>query len=177
MKELWKDVKGYEGLYQVSNLGRIKSLPKFVAYSNGKNYFYAEKMLKPCKNQKGYLKIGLHKDESYKNVYVHRLVAEAFIPNPQNHKQVNHVDEDKANNRADNLEWCDCQYNVDYSISKKVCQYDADGNLLCVWKSIIEASRKTKIPDTNIISCCRGKYSQAGGFVWAYDYGRKVVFA
>ena len=175
MKEIWKDIKGYEGLYQVSNYGRVKSLAKTIIYSNGREHFYPEKILKPCKQKNGYFKIGLVKDGNYKNVFVHRLVAYAFIPKPQNCDQVNHKDENRQNNRSNNLEWCNCQYNVDYSLSKQVCQYDFDGNLIMVWKSIIEASRNTNVPDTNIIQCCRGDYKQAGGYVWKYKDKREAV--
>ncbi len=168
MKEIWKDIEGYEGLYQVSNLGRVKSLAKTVIYCNGKVYHYAETILKPCEQKKGYMKVGLHKGRKTKNAFIHRLVATAFIPNTDNLEQVNHKDENPQNNRADNLEWCDCQYNVDYSLSKPVCQYDMQGKLIAVWKSIIEAKRVLNIPDSNIGNCCRGKVKQAGGYVWRY---------
>ena len=176
MKEIWKDIKGYEGLYQVSNLGRVKSLAKTVIYCNGKVYHYAEAILSQTVQKRGYLKVGLTKNGVFRNVFVHRLVANAFIPNHNNLPQVNHIDENTQNNRADNLEWCDCQYNVDYSLSKPVCQYDMQGKLVAVWKSIIEASRVTGIPDTNIGRCCKGRCQQVGGYVWRY-YDRKVVFA
>lgn len=97
--EKWKSVSGYEGLYWVSNLGRVRS---------------TEKVLKPTLNSKGYERVGLHKNGSLKTVYVHRLVACAFIPNPEGKPQVNHMDEDKRNNRADNLEWCTPLYNNTY---------------------------------------------------------------
>ena len=168
MKEIWKDIKGYEGLYQVSNLGRVKSLAKTVIYCNGKVYHYAETIMKLQEHRRGYLKVGLKKDGLFRNVFVHRLVANAFIPNSNNLSQVNHIDENPKNNRVDNLEWCDCQYNVDYSLSKPVCQYDMQGNLLAVWKSMIEVDRVLGIPDTNIGKCCKGIYKQAGGYVWRY---------
>ena len=176
MKEIWKDIEGYEGLYQVSNLGRVKSLARTVTYRNGKVHHYAETTLSQCKQKKGYLKVYLTKGETHRNVFVHRLVANAFVPNHNNLDQINHIDENPQNNCADNLEWCDCQYNVDYSLSKPVCQCDMGGEIVAVWNSIIEASRATNIPDTNIGNCCKGKYKQAGGYVWKYCNG-KVVFA
>ena len=112
-KEEWRDVIGYEGLYQVSNLGRVKSLPK---YSNSKGYpeLRKEKILKPYITGKyrNYCTVRFIDKKAYK---VHRLVALAFIPNPNNYPIVNHKDENAANNRADNLEWCTNAYNVKYS--------------------------------------------------------------
>ncbi len=97
--EIWKHIAGYEGLYWVSNLGRVKN---------------AEKVLKLTPNKKGYQRVGLHKNGKIKTVYVHRLVAEAFVPNNNNLPQVNHKDENKSNNNADNLEWCTSLYNNTY---------------------------------------------------------------
>lgn len=112
-KEEWRDIAGYEGKYQVSNLGRVKSLPK---YSNSKGYLELrkEKILKPCFTGKyrNYPTVTFLDRKSYK---VHRLVAEAFIPNPNNYPIINHKDENPSNNRVDNLEWCDNAYNVKYS--------------------------------------------------------------
>lgn len=112
-KEIWKDVVGFEGLYQVSNLGNVKSLPKYT-YSKGYPQLRKEKLLKPGKTGKrhNYLAVVLNDGKQYK---VHRLVAQAFIPNPNNFPQVNHKDENPANNSVDNLEWCSNQYNCKYS--------------------------------------------------------------
>lgn len=96
MTEEWRDVVGYEGLYQVSNFGRIKSLPK---------YYFGERMLSPTDNGSGYLIVSLTKNEKRKNHYIHRIVAEAFIPNKENKPTVNHKDRDKQNNIISNLEW------------------------------------------------------------------------
>ena len=177
MQEIWKDVIGYEGWYQVSNLGRVKSLDRVVKYKNGKTYKYKEEIRTLTKDNKGYLRVLVSKNGKHQNLRVHRLVAQAFIPNPRDLSQVNHKDEDKTNNRVDNLEWCDCQYNVDYSLSKPVCQYDDNGNLLRVWKSIIEASRNLQIPDTHIGECCKGVYKQSGGYVWRYADSIGEVYA
>lgn len=105
MQEVWKDIAGYEGLYQVSNFGRVKSTPR--ARTKGG-------LLKPQHDRKGYIVFGLCKNGRNRMLKAHRLVAEAFIPNPGNLPEVNHKDEDKANNCADNLEWCTTPYNINY---------------------------------------------------------------
>lgn len=110
MKEIWKPVLGYEDRYEVSNLGNVASL-KFARGSN-------RRILKQSTNTWGYSQVTLSKDKKKKNVVIHRLVAEAFIENPQNLPQVNHIDENKHNNRADNLEWCDSHYNINYGERK-----------------------------------------------------------
>lgn len=109
--EVWKDIPGYEGLYQVSNLGGVKSIKRPDAAGSR---LLREKILKPTIGTRGYLNVGLRKDNMQKKIEVHRLVAMAFIPNPQNLPQVNHKDEDKVNNCVDNLEWCSRSYNVNY---------------------------------------------------------------
>ena len=111
MKEEWKDIKGYEGLYQVSNLGRVKSL--------GNNKSKKEKILDPKPNMYGYKEVRLSKEGKRKPYKVHRLVAIYFIPNPNNYKEVNHKDEDKTNNHVSNLEWCDRKYNINYGTRNK----------------------------------------------------------
>ena len=102
MTEIWKNIEGYEGKYQVSNLGRVKSM------------IGQEKVLHPKKHRNGHLQIGLHKDKKRKTMYIHRIVAQAFIPNPDNIACVNHKDENPNNNNVDNLEWCTQKYNCNY---------------------------------------------------------------
>ena len=102
MTEIWKNIEGYEGKYQVSNLGQVKSM------------IGQEKVLHPKKHRNGHLQIGLHKDKKRKTMYIHRLVAQAFIPNPDNLPGVNHKDENPNNNNVDNLEWCTQKYNCNY---------------------------------------------------------------
>lgn len=117
LQEIWNDIQGYEGLYQVSNFGRVKSLERKIF--NGENYHISkEKILSPGKDKDGYFQVQLYKEKTVKMRKIHRLVAEAFIPNPNNYPQVNHKDEDKQNNRIDNLEWCDGTYNQNYGTSK-----------------------------------------------------------
>ena len=105
-EEIWRDIEGYEGLYQVSNMGRVKSL------GNDKNR--KEKILKPGMNNYGYLQVGLHKEGKRKIFQVHRLVAQAFIPNPEELPEINHKTEIKTDNRAEFIEWCDHRYNMNY---------------------------------------------------------------
>ena len=102
MTEIWKNIEGYEGKYQVSNLGQVKSM------------IGQEKVLHPKKHRNGHLQIGLHKDKKRTTMYIHRLVAQAFIPNPDNLPCVNHKDENPNNNNVDNLEWCTQKYNCNY---------------------------------------------------------------
>ena len=106
MQEIWMDIKEYEGMYQISNLGRVKSLPRKGSTT--------ERILKPNKDTKGYNRVILTKNNSTKTFKIHRLVAEYFIPNPDNLPQVNHIDEVKDNNIVTNLEWCDTKYNCNY---------------------------------------------------------------
>ena len=170
--ELWKDIKGYEGLYKVSNLGEIKAINKF--------YRHTEKILKQATRKDGYKQIGLFKNGKGKNFYVHRLVAQAFIPNPNNLPQVNHKDENKTNNCIDNLEWCTIKYNNNYGTLierqrkaknrvKGVIQLKLDGSYINKFYSISEASRETGVTRTSIGECCRGERKQTGGYKWKYD--------
>ena len=179
--EQWKSVEGYEGLYEVSDQGRVKSL------KNGK-----EKILKPWKDTYCYLKVSLRKDGYTKHLFVHRLVAEAFIPNPNNLETVNHKDEVKSNNAATNLEWMSREDNNNYgtrnkrageAISKAISKANINypkkskvvqmfnkqtGELLATFPSLIEAKRITGINQGNISLCCNGKLKSAGGYKWRY---------
>ena len=156
MTEIWKNIEGYEGKYQVSNLGRVKSM------------IGQEKVLHPKKHRNGHLQIGLHKDKKRKTMYIHRLVAQAFIPNPDNLPQVNHIDENKENNHVDNLEWCTNQYNTEYSQAKAVIAVDKISGLKVEFSSIMKAERMTGIDHSHIIRCCQGKRRSTGGFYWHY---------
>lgn len=151
--EEFRDVPGYEGTYEVSNWGRVRR--------NGK-------ILKPCKNRKGYLLVSLFKNGTKKNARLHRLVASVFIPNPQNLPQINHKDEDKTNNAVNNLEWCDSKYNNNYSLSKPVLQFDLQGNFVREWPSMMKVEEEIGISNSSISMCCSGKVKTAGGFIWKY---------
>lgn len=167
MKEIFKDIKDYEGIYQISNLGRIKSL----------HNYRKNNILKP-KIKKGYYQIGLRKDNKRKWYSVHRLVAQTFLPNENNLPQVNHRDENKLNNNVNNLEWCSVSYNNCYGTrikrvkektSKKVLQYDLKGNFIKEYKSLSEATKINNIKSiSNISLCCKGKYKQVKGYIWKY---------
>lgn len=111
--EVWKDISGYEGIFQVSTFGRVRSVTRWINNCNGK-YLKQGIIRRPIMDHKGYLQVGLSKDGIEKKRRVHRLVAETFIDNPNNYPQVNHKDENKTNNCVDNLEWCDNDYNCHY---------------------------------------------------------------
>ena len=115
MQEIWKDIKGYEGWYKISNLGRVKSLKKWCGNKYSIKWIKEENILSPTDNGNGYLIIGLRKDTKKKNFYIHRLVAEHFIENNLNKEEVNHIDFNKRNNIVSNLEWCDRKENVEHS--------------------------------------------------------------
>ena len=159
--EQWKSVEGYEGLYEVSDQGRVKSL--------GNNKTRKDKILKQQKHRGGYLKVSLCKDGHLKQLFVHRIVAKAFIQNPNNLKTVNHKDEVKTNNVATNLEWMTQGDNVIYSQARQVQMFDKSTcELLATFPSTHEAARVTGINQGDISSCCRGKLKSAGGYKWRY---------
>ena len=168
-KEIWKDIEGYEGLYQISNMGNVKSL----------NYRRTGKegILKGRKNSNGYLQVQLCQDGKAKKYLVHQLVATVFCENPEGYTEVNHINEDKADCRADNLEWCSRSYNMTYNgrakkvaekKSKAVMGIDCTTGLIVIFSSSHEASRQLGIAQSNITQCCKGKYKSMGGFYWYY---------
>lgn len=165
MTEIWKDVSGYEGLYQVSNHGRVKRL-----FKNGK-----ENVLSGKKDKDGYVEVILSVNQRKKFFRLHRLVADVFIPNPENKPQINHKDRNKQNNSADNLEWATGSENVFHTFvtgrrvyKRPVLQYTRNMELVSSWGSIKEAGRALKIAEPNINACCHGRFPTAGGFIWRY---------
>ena len=171
MQEIWKDIKGYENLYQVSNYGNVRSLTH--NRSNGKGFFLQKgRILKPGIQNIGYKIVVLSKNGKTKSYRIHRLVAENFIPNPNNYKCINHKDENKLNNHINNLEWCTVAYNNTYGakqerhskamkkkVGRKINQYDLEGNLINSFDCIIDAERflNKKRASSTIWSCCKGK--------------------
>ena len=177
--ELWKDIKSFEGLYQVSTWGRVRSLDKYidVKIRNVDKVLKRGKILKPVYYKNGYLTVGLCKNGKVTRFYVHRLVAEAFIPNPENKPEVNHKDEVKSNNYRTNLEWMTTKENINYGThtkrsaekrSKTVYQYDKDYNLIKEWSSASEAGRNGFLR-SHVNACCLGKCKTHKGFIWSYE--------
>lgn len=165
----WRDVAGYEGLYRISDEGDVIALPRIVE-CNGKLMHRKGNPIKPHlrgKNGLYYVAVSLSKNGKTKAHSVHRLVAEAFLPNENGLPEINHKDENPFNNRVDNLEWCSRQYNIDYSKSKPVAQIDG-GRVVARFKSIKEAGRQTGIKRTGINNVLTGWAETAGGFHWAY---------
>lgn len=172
MQEIWKDIEGYEGRYQISNFGRIASLLPYYKSKTGERHLIKTSITR------GYETVGLVKDKKRKNFLVHRLVAIAFIPNPNNYKEINHIDEDKLNNNVTNLEWCTRAYNMAYgtarlrqglSCGKSVIQYEINGFPVAKYCSAQYASKITGIESSSIIKCCRNKRICAGGYLWKYE--------
>ena len=175
--EIWRDIEGYEGLYQVSNEGRIKSLKR--------HHVRNDRILKQSKDKDKYKRVDLRKDNVSATKRVNRLVAKAFIPNPNNYPVVNHKDENKENNSVDNLEWCSISYNNDYGLRngnfcKKVYQYTLGGELIAVYDKIAYAALAVNGYAANIKTACNGGFfdkirnkwhtmSQYKGYKWSFN--------
>jgi hypothetical protein len=163
--EVWRDVPGYEGLYQVSNLGRIKRL-----FCNGNENFLQGKH-----DKDGYITVILSRKQTKKYCRLHRLIAKAFIPNPGGKAEVNHKDRNKRNNEVSNLEWVTPAENTRHCIDtgrpthkRAILQYTKDMELIAVWDSLKEAAKQLNIGDSNICSCCAGRLKTSGGYIWRY---------
>lgn len=189
--EVWRTVDGYEGLYEVSNFGRVRSCDRWLNNAIGTTRFYQSKILK-VKVCKGYEMVNLSDGGKVKTVTVHRIVAQAFIPNPQNFPCINHKDENKLNNfvwvnpdgtvdpEKSNLEWCTIKYNVNYgtglkkslknrkgkTAEKPVLQFTKEGEFIERYDSVMEAERKTGVGNWQIRDVLKGKHKTTGGYIW-----------
>lgn len=177
-KEEWKDIPNYEGLYKISNLGRIKSLERIVA----RGYRRKEKILKPLINPRGYYKIQLCKQSIVKQYSIHRLVWEAFNGQIPENMQVNHINEIKTDNRLSNLNLMTAKENLNWGTrnersakkringkcSKPVLQFTLDDDLIKEYASVMQVERELGFANSNIIKCCNGKYKQAYNYKWKY---------
>ena len=170
MQEIWKDIDGYNGRYKVSNLGRVKSFARSYKTNDGR--------LLSATSTRGYMYVCLTaKNGKKKSEPLHRLVAKAFVPNPNNYKEINHRDEDKRNNTATNLEWCTREYNMSYGTAR-VRQGISMGNpveqlidgdiVIATYASAEIASRLLNIDSSSIHKCCVNKRVYAGGYMWRY---------
>lgn len=179
--EIWRDAKGLEKYYEVSNMGRVRSKQRITDIQSYCHIVRKPRILKAQYNG-AYYRVVISIDGKFKQTMIHRLVAEAFLQNPDNLPEVNHKDEDKSNNCLWNLEWCTRLYNAGYGTKGKrhslfmtkyngrvVCQYTKDGNFVATYRTITEASKTTGIHYTAIREVCiRGRQKAAGGYVWRY---------
>lgn len=172
MIEIWKDIKGYEGRYQISNLGRVKSLCRLE-----------EKIMHPVTTKKGYLQVRLSSGQCTKGLKVHRLVALNFIPNPNDKPEVNHLDGNKKNNLVTNLEWCTPKENMGHASQnnllrdvsgnknpncKRINQYTTDGKFIKTWCSIFDITKELGAERHGICKCCTNKIKTYRGYIWEY---------
>ena len=176
MEEIWKDIKGYEGIYQISNFGQIKSL--------NYNHTGKEKIRQLDVSNKGYYTILLSKNGNKKKFSVHRLVAETFIPNIKELPMVNHIDGIKTNNNIDNLEWCDGSKNEKHAydnglktkkfgennpMAKSVDVFDLDGNFIMTFPTVKEAAKQMKVGENTVINGCKEKTKNPKTYIFRYS--------
>jgi hypothetical protein len=191
MEEVWADISGYDGFYKVSNLGNIKSLQRYVKCKDGSVRLFQEKILSGGKAGRGYLLVTLFKGAKKRMEYVHRLVAEAFIPNVNNYPQINHKNGIKTDNRVENLEWCNNSMNMKHAFKtglakttiyqvieknkKKVIQLTKDGKFVSEYNSVIDAAKENNFNFSNIARCCRNCYGSKSykGYIWRYKEDSK----
>ena len=178
--EIWKEVKDFEGIYEISNYGRLKSKDRYVSRGRNTIRFSKGKIIKPVICRNGYLEYQLRKDGKRKVFLAHRLVAETFISNPKNLPQINHLDENITNNNVTKLQWCTAQENANYGTRNKrakisnrnqqkaVLQLDLDGEYINEFECIGDASRAINGDISAIIRVCKGKNKTAYGYIWKY---------
>ena len=175
--EEWKPIEGYEGLYEVSNLGRVRSCDRVVVRrKDGRSSINLSRIMK-CNHSGAYTTVGLNKDYHQRTFLVHRLVAKAFLPRSEGQSYINHLDNNPYNNRADNLEWCTQSHNIQYAYDKgskegphirDVDQLAMDGTYIKTWHGVHAAGRELGIHGENISKVCKGKRSHTGGHKWRY---------
>lgn len=180
-EEVWLDVVGYEGLYQCSSTGRVRSLDRIVYVEKGNGFNKRLKgSIRKIHDRSGYKTVALFKEGKKESHYVHRLVAEAFVPNPNNHPMVNHKDESRDNNEAENLEWCTHQYNLNYGTSSKrknkklstpVVGIHVESGKKITFPSMMEAGRNG-FHQSEISLCCNGKKDQHKNYKWKFKTER-----
>lgn len=177
VEEVWKDIPNFEEYYQASTIGRIRSKDRYTNYkNNGTLALRKGKLLSPKTTNKGYLEVGLTVNGKLYHKRVHQLIALTFIPNPNNFTQINHINENKTDNRVENLEWCTAKQNVEaYHESRTlIYQYSSKGELIKVWNSITKAAKSIGGDKTGIQHCCVGKLSNGAlkktylGYIWSY---------
>ena len=183
--EVWKDITGYEGIYQVSDKGRVKCLEKHVVSTDKGHKRYYPERIASTHLRNGYPSVELSKNGKSKKFTVHRLVATHFLSNEGKAPQVNHIDGNKENNNVNNLEWATASENIKHSIENglrpkyhkglKVIQKNHEGVELNAYKSIRSASKITGINHSCIYKACKGTYKQAGGFLWELAEDRKDI--
>lgn len=186
--EIWIPVSGYETLYEVSDKGNVRSIAFLCSRNNRLQPRRAPRCLRQETSRDGYKRVVLSRYGEHKHFGVHRLVAMAFIPNPNNLPQVNHINEDPSNNNVFNLEWCTGKENCNHGLhrqrikerqtnaahhSKAVNRYSIDGKYICSYPSAREAERQTGIASEQISRVCMGKNRHAGGFLWKYKTSNK----
>lgn len=176
IKEEWLDIVGYEGRYQVSNLGNVKSLRRYRAGKRGAPTIIQERILKCSHGKNGYLVVSLRDGKSCKQFPVHRLVAIAFIPKPVECDQINHIDEDKENNCVSNLEWCTQEYNNSYGTRLERCSKSigkpivgTNGETVLHFDSARHAARELGLDASSITAACKGRLKTSGGYSWSYE--------
>lgn len=179
MKEIWKDIDGFEDYYEISNLGSVRSKERtYNINRNGKIITKTNKpkIRKPYPNNKGYLRLDLRVDNKITKFSIHRLVALTFIPNTENKSMVNHIDGNKRNNNYRNLEWATHMENEIHAVqnnlkrNKEIIQYDINGNFIDEFISAKLGYEKTGINRCEISRCCNNKQKLGGGYIWKFKH-------